>query len=67
MIGPASVGLTLIGLELGSRLAAKTGERAEMPGRLALIGRRRLRDGRAVAEHDLAGLAWPAPVLSEVL
>ena len=38
MIGAVSVALSLVGLELGSRLGAKTGERGELIGGLVLIG-----------------------------
>jgi putative Mn2+ efflux pump MntP len=38
IIGAVSVTLSLIGLELGSRIGTKTGERGEMLGGLVLIG-----------------------------
>lgn len=38
MIGAVSVALSLIGLELGSRLGANTGDRGELIGGLVLIG-----------------------------
>ena len=38
VIGAVSVALSLAGLELGSRLGAKTGERGELIGGLVLIG-----------------------------
>jgi putative Mn2+ efflux pump MntP len=38
VIGAVSVALSLVGLELGSRLGAKTGERGELIGGLVLIG-----------------------------
>lgn len=38
IIGAVSVGLSLIGLELGSRLGAKTGENGELLGGAVLIG-----------------------------
>lgn len=38
VIGAVSVTLSLIGMELGSRLGAKTGERGEILGGLVLIG-----------------------------
>jgi manganese efflux pump family protein len=38
VIGAISVALSLVGLELGSRLGAKTGERGELIGGLVLIG-----------------------------
>jgi putative Mn2+ efflux pump MntP len=38
VIGAISVGLSLAGLELGSRLGAKTGEHGEILGGLVLIG-----------------------------
>jgi putative Mn2+ efflux pump MntP len=38
IIGAVSVSLSLIGLELGNRLGAKTGERGELIGGLVLIG-----------------------------
>jgi manganese efflux pump family protein len=38
VIGAVSVGMSLIGLELGSKLGAKTGERGEILGGLVLIG-----------------------------
>ena len=38
IIGAVSVGLSLIGLELGDRLGAKAGERGEIIGGLVLIG-----------------------------
>jgi putative Mn2+ efflux pump MntP len=38
VIGAVSVTLSLIGLELGSRIGAKTGERGELLGGLVLIG-----------------------------
>lgn len=37
IIGAVSVALSLIGLELGNRLGAKTGERGELLGGLALV------------------------------
>jgi putative Mn2+ efflux pump MntP len=38
VIGLVSVALSLLGLELGSRLGAKTGERGELIGGVVLIG-----------------------------
>jgi Putative manganese efflux pump len=38
VIGAVSVSLSLVGLELGSRLGARTGERGELIGGLVLIG-----------------------------
>jgi len=38
VIGAVSVTMSLIGLELGSRIGAKTGERGELLGGLVLIG-----------------------------
>ena len=38
IIGAVSVTMSLIGLELGSRIGAKTGERGELVGGLVLIG-----------------------------
>ena len=38
IIGAVSVTLSLIGLELGSRIGSKTGERGELLGGLVLIG-----------------------------
>lgn len=38
VIGAVSVALSLIGLELGSRLGTRTGERGELIGGLVLIG-----------------------------
>jgi putative Mn2+ efflux pump MntP len=38
IIGAVSVGLSLVGLELGNRLGAKTGENGEMLGGAVLIG-----------------------------
>lgn len=38
MIGAVSVAMSLVGLELGNRLGAKTGERGELAGGLVLIG-----------------------------
>jgi putative Mn2+ efflux pump MntP len=38
VIGAVSVALSLVGLELGSRLGAQTGERGELIGGLVLIG-----------------------------
>ena len=38
IIGAVSVGLSLLGLELGSRLGAKTGENGEILGGAVLIG-----------------------------
>lgn len=38
VIGAVSVALSLVGLELGSRLGARTGERGELIGGLVLIG-----------------------------
>jgi putative Mn2+ efflux pump MntP len=38
IIGAVSVALSLIGLELGSRLGTKTGERGELLGGLVLVG-----------------------------
>lgn len=38
IIGAVSVGLSLLGLELGSRLGAKTGENGELLGGAVLIG-----------------------------
>jgi manganese efflux pump family protein len=37
-IGTVSITMSLAGLELGSRLGAKTGEHGELPGGLVLIG-----------------------------
>lgn len=37
VIGAASITMSLAGLELGSRLGARTGERGELPGGLVLI------------------------------
>ena len=38
VIGAVSVTLSLIGLELGSRIGTRTGERGELIGGLVLIG-----------------------------
>jgi len=38
IIGAVSVTMSLIGLELGSRIGTKTGERGELAGGLVLIG-----------------------------
>jgi manganese efflux pump family protein len=38
VIGAVSVGMSLIGLELGSRIGIRTGERGELLGGLVLIG-----------------------------
>ena len=38
VIGAVSVTMSLIGLELGGRIGAKTGKRGELIGGLALIG-----------------------------
>jgi manganese efflux pump family protein len=38
VIGTISVGMSLIGLELGSRIGAHAGERGELLGGLVLIG-----------------------------
>ena len=38
MIGAVSVALSLIGLELGHRLGARTGDWGELTGGLVLIG-----------------------------
>ena len=38
VIGAVSVGMSLIGLELGSRIGARTGQRGELIGGLVLIG-----------------------------
>ena len=38
VIGAVSVAMSLLGLELGNRLGAKTGERGEFVGGLVLIG-----------------------------
>jgi len=38
VVGAVSVAMSLVGLELGSRLGARTGERGELVGGLVLIG-----------------------------
>jgi len=38
VIGAVSVTMSLIGLELGSRIGTRTGERGELIGGLVLIG-----------------------------
>ena len=38
VIGAISVSMSLIGLELGSRIGARTGERGELLGGLVLVG-----------------------------